>query len=91
MAFTLLFLFNKFSSTAAGFRIMGWVVMACAFSIWAIRPELLNIDPPDATIDSEANLTEADLTEVNSVASLESGEAVEEEEEAGIIEGKVRA
>ena len=88
IAFTLLFLSNKFSSTAAGFRVMGWVVMACAFAIWAIRPELLNVDPLDATVVSEADL--AHVKSVVSLASLEAGEGAEtEEDEAGVVEAKV--
>lgn len=84
MAFTLLFLFNKFSSTAAGFRVMGWVVMACAFPVWAIRPELLNIDPLDATIVNDVDLTQ--VKSAISLVSLEAGEATQEE--AGMVEAK---
>lgn len=70
ICFTLLFLHNKFSSTAQGFRVMGWCVMACAFAIWFIKPELLAVDPLDDTVKADASIhasEEADAVEMGNV------------------------
>lgn len=53
IVFTLLFLHQKFKTTAEGFRIMGWIVLACSFFVWTIRPDLLTKDPLDITIDGK--------------------------------------
>lgn len=57
IVFTLLFLNNKFKTTADGFRIMGWIVLGCSFFVWLIRPELLTRDPLDKSIVDEADRT----------------------------------
>ena len=45
---------------------MGWCVMACAFAIWFIKPELLAVDPLDETIKGHAsgNAEEAEAVEL---------------------------
>lgn len=95
IVFTMLFLSNKFATTASGFRVMGWCVMVCAFAIWGIRPELLSVDPLDETIEKGEEFVKGekieslDATSV-SIASLEEGE-LEETKEAmpGIVVAKV--
>lgn len=66
IAFTLLFLNQKFKTTADGFRIMGWIVLGCSFFVWLIRPDLLTKDPLDATVDRT-------LQRVDSAGSMAGG------------------
>ncbi len=67
ICFTFLFLSNKFKTTAEGFRIMGWIVFACSFFVWLIRPDLLTADPLDKTLVRETDKT---LTRAASLTSL---------------------
>jgi hypothetical protein len=84
IAFTLLFLNQKFKTTADGFRIMGWIVLGCSFFVWLIRPELLTVDPLDKTVvNDDADKTLPRSGSVNSMA--ESSE--EDEMEAARVVG----
>lgn len=70
IAFTLVFLSGQFASTAAGFRVMGWVVMAVSSTVWLLRPSLLDVDPLDLTLLTVSALEEGEgeaPTETDSV------------------------
>lgn len=82
----MLFLHNKFTSTQQGFRVMGWCVMACAFAIWFIRPDLLTVDPLDDTIRPDEVLkVDRPLDDTVMSEGFETAEALE----MGNIEAKV--
>ena len=52
---------------------MGWCVMACAFAIWFIKPELLAVDPLDESIvkgNASGNAEAVELGNMNVEAKV---------------------